>query len=225
MFNLSMHFGYLLGMKKPGPAERTDDTAGTPKALPVAWEHMERVMLDPEGDAGERDAVKRTLSDALGTTAMALNHYRIATGEGLPGGLHTHADQEEVFVVLDGEATFETLSGEVTVASGEAVRFVPGEFQSGRNGGDVELAVLALGAPRDTRDIRIPFECPDCWDDELRFGPNGRFVCPDCDGEHTPAPCPDCESEDLEGTVGEEGSPVVICRECEATFDRPPLAE
>lgn len=78
-------------------------------------------------------------------------------------------DQEEIFVVIDGEATFETLECEVTVGKCEAIRFAPGEFQSGKNESDGELTVLAMGAPRDTEDIRIPADCPECQHDDLRL--------------------------------------------------------
>jgi uncharacterized cupin superfamily protein len=47
------------------------------------------------------------LSAALDATSVAINRYRLAPGEEFPGGLHAHADQEEVFVVLEGEATFD----------------------------------------------------------------------------------------------------------------------
>ncbi|MFH5800177.1 hypothetical protein [Haladaptatus sp. CMAA 1911] len=40
------------------------------------------------------DVVQRKLSDPLGTTDIAINYYRLAPDEGLPGGLHTHMDQE-----------------------------------------------------------------------------------------------------------------------------------
>jgi hypothetical protein len=60
----------------------------------------------------------------VGTEHVAINHYQVPAGEGLPSGLHAHYDQEEVFVVLAGEATFETLrEGEVTVGARAAIRF------------------------------------------------------------------------------------------------------
>jgi len=52
-----------------------------------------------------------------------------------------------VFYVLSGTATFETEAGEVTVDAGEAIRFVPGEFQQGSNRGDERVVALAPGAP------------------------------------------------------------------------------
>lgn len=188
---------------------------------------MDRVSIaEVDRTPADRAVGRRCLTDHLNTRDVAINHYRVDPGDGLPGGLHAHADQEEVFVVLDGEAIFETLDGEIAAAAGEAIRFAPGEFHSGRNAGDDDLVVLALGAPRDTDDVRIPFACPDCGHDDLRFDvADGTFVCPDCGVEHAPSACPDCGAEDLEATLGEAGAPVVVCGECAATYDRPPLRE
>jgi uncharacterized cupin superfamily protein len=105
---------------------------------------MERATLDG-GDDGYpgRDVTKQALSETLGTTAVSVTRYRLPPGRSLPGGLHAHWDQEGVFVVLSGEATFECLSpgkegdsrkgSTVRVGASEAVRFEPGEFQSGHN--------------------------------------------------------------------------------------------
>jgi len=196
---------------------------------------MDRVSIDDVAADGST-VDSRALSDPLGTTDLAINHYRVSKGEGLPAGLHAHGDQEEVFVVLAGTARFETLvradgewvADEVTVTAGEAIRFAPGEFQSGYNAGDDDLVVLALGAPRDSEDVRLPASCPDCDRPTLRLDTDGdglTFRCPDCDGEFVPAPCPECGSADLRITLGGDRITVVVCSDCEATFPEPPLSE
>jgi uncharacterized cupin superfamily protein len=201
---------------------------------------MERVGLDDVAPAApESGVVRRRLSTALGTTGLALVHYRIPPGDELPAGLHTHADQEEVFAVLDGTATFETLvatgetlgppleSGRVTVRAGEAVRFAPGEFQSGRNDGDTDLVVLAVGAPRNTGDLRFPVACPECDGSEMRLttddGP--RFVCPDCGCARRPTPCPECGGDDLRFRPGETRPTDVECVDCEERYPTPPATK
>lgn len=222
---------------------------------------MERVPvddLDPRlpGPGVER----RGLSGPLGTTRVAVNHYRVAPGEELPGGLHAHADQEELFYVLEGKATFETYEpgggpeaasgsaasseprggpgrtgGEITVAAGEAIRFAPGEFQSGRNDAESDLVVLAVGAPRDSEDVRLPVGCPECGHDGMCMdaGDGVELACPDCGAERLAAPCPECGHEDLRVTLddratgsGEGGrgtGTVVACSGCGASFDGPPF--
>lgn len=183
-------------------------------------------VADIDATAVGEQSRRWRFAPALDATGVALNRYRIAPGDGFPGGLHAHADQAELFVVLDGEATFETLSGTVTVGAGEAVRFAPGEFQSGYNAGETDLVALVLGAPRESDDVRIPFACPDCAATELRVVTTEggvAFECPECDAEHVPSDCPDCGGDDLRATLGSDGDPVAGCRDCGAEFDSPPL--
>lgn len=194
---------------------------------------MERVV--PEELLAEpvaADSKRRGLTDALGTTDVAIVHYRIAPGEALPAGLHAHDDQEELFVVLAGEATFETLlpvgddrkPDEVTVTADEAVRFAPGEFQSGRNAGDAPLELLGIGAPRDTDRFRAPLDCPDCGHDSLRIeaaSSGVELVCADCRVAHVSAGCPGCGTE-MRATL--DGADVVVaCPNCGRVEPEPPL--
>jgi len=148
---------------------------------------MEKVAIeDVEPDAFGSDIDRRGLAEPLGTSDVAINRYRLEPGERFSGGLHAHMDQEEVFIVTEGEAAFETTDGEVSVAAGEAIRFAPGEFQSGKNAGDDTLLAFALGAPRESQDVRIPRECPECGHENVRALPAEEgfdLVCPECETE------------------------------------------
>jgi len=148
---------------------------------------MEKVSIgDVEPNAFGSDIDRRGLSDPLGTTDLALNRYRLDPGERFSGGMHAHMDQEEVFVILEGEATFETMNGEVTVSEAEVIRFAPGEFQSGKNDSDGEVVAFAMGAPRDSEDVRLPQNCPECGHDNVRAIPGDDgfdLQCPDCGAE------------------------------------------
>jgi hypothetical protein len=116
------------------------------------------------------------------------------------------------------------------VSAGEAIRFTPGEFQSGRNDGDVDLVAFAIGAPRDSEDVRIPLPCPECdqrGGGELRLDTSGEelaLVCPDCAGAFVPEPCPSCGHDDLRAALGEGVQPVARCQNCDAEFENPPLS-
>lgn len=150
---------------------------------------MESVSIyDVESSPTETGVERHRLADSLGTTDLALNHYVLEPGERFSGSLHVHMDQEEVFVVVAGEATFELLDGAITIEKGEAVRFAPGEFQSGKNEADERVVAFALGAPRDSENIRVPLRCPECGHDEMRavvLEDKRRAVgiCQNCDAE------------------------------------------
>ncbi|WP_121822651.1 cupin domain-containing protein [Halostella salina] len=117
-------------------------------------------------------SVRKPVSKELGTEHFAMNYFELAPGESFSGGLHAHGDQEEVFYVESGTATFEVGLDRETVAvdAGELVRFPPGQFQKGYNDGDERVVGWALGAPGASHD----------WD-ELQ----SRTYCPECEGERT----------------------------------------
>ncbi|WP_284013896.1 cupin domain-containing protein [Halobaculum litoreum] len=145
---------------------------------------MEHVDIDDVAEGGFGNGVTmRKLADPLGAEDLAINHYELAPGEGFSGGMHTHLDQEELFVVLSGTATFETPEETVDVAAGEAIRFAPGEYQTGSNEGDEPVEALALGAPADSTEVRVPVECRECGHDALAAIPAEEgmaFECPEC---------------------------------------------
>lgn len=182
---------------------------------------MERVDVDDvEPGAAGGDAARRGLSDPLDTSAVEINHYRLEPGD-RSSGLHAHLDQEEVFLVIEGAATFETLAGEVTVGREGAIRFAPGEFHSGANAVDGAVEVYALGVPSDSQDVRIPLPCPECGRDDRRPGlaADGEtpvLVCPDC-GAETDATCPACGSVEMRAVLADDGvTPVAVCMDCGA---------
>lgn len=182
---------------------------------------MERVALDGT------DSGRTSLTDSLGESNVAVNHYRLAPGERFSLGLHAHLDQEELFVVVEGEATFETLnrtadsdavgSERTVVGTDELIRFSPGEFQTGWNGADCRLEAYAIGAPRDTTEFRVPVPCPDCGHEVVRpeLHDDGEvLVCPECEAESSAA-CPACGEGRLGATVV-DGDIVSACRNCGA---------
>jgi len=118
-------------------------------------------VSEMESRMGPAD-VSRPLTDALGTTDVALNYYELAPGESTAYGYHVHSDQEEVFYPIEGTITFETVDGDVTVGAGEAVRFGPGEYQQSRNESDRRAVVLAIGAPKDAGETEVLDDCPEC---------------------------------------------------------------
>ena len=152
-------------------------------------QHVDIDDVEPRGPGGG-DVDRRGLAEPLGATNLALNRYVLEPGESFAGGMHAHLDQEEVFYVLSGTATFEhtpepTGEPETTeVSAGEAVRFAPGEYQVGRNEGDEQLFALALGAPRESTEGRVPQPCSACGESDVLavvMTDDGMGLeCPEC---------------------------------------------
>jgi mannose-6-phosphate isomerase-like protein (cupin superfamily) len=167
---------------------------------------MEKVSVDdvtndphPMGVNTERSP----LSAALGAEDVAVVHYSLAPGEQFSGGLHTHHDQEELFYVLEGTATFEhrgyddapegNPTGGTTkteVSAGEVIRFEPKEFQCGRNESGDRVVGLAIAAPSSRHDweqIESFAPCPECDEVTSHFvlEPTDGFGlrCDECDNE------------------------------------------
>ncbi|WP_254768031.1 cupin domain-containing protein [Salinilacihabitans rarus] len=136
--------------------------------------------------------IRRPVSKALGTTDFAMNYFELDPGESFSGGLHTHHDQEEVFYVETGTATFDTADEEAaaTVEAGEAIRFAPGEYQTGYNdeAADERVVAFAFGAPgarHDWDEIESLVFCRECGDEvghglELTDEGAFRLTCGDC---------------------------------------------
>ncbi len=147
---------------------------------------MQKVATDDVDNWIGPSDVKRPLARALGTEHVAINYYELAPGDAFGFGYHRHPDQEEVFYVFEGTATFETEDGDVDVAAGEAIKFDPGEWQLGRNDGDRRVKALALGAPADANEAEMTRECDDCGErteNRVERADDGEglvTVCVDC---------------------------------------------
>lgn len=123
---------------------------------------MEKLAVEETDSWNGPASVARPLGRDLDTDHVTINSFELAPGETFAFGSHCHHDQEEVFSVLEGTATFEAESGDVSVAADEVIRFAPGEWQLGPNAGDKRVVALALGAPTDSRETEIRRACPDC---------------------------------------------------------------
>ena len=105
------------------------------------------------------------------------------------------------------------------------VRFAPGEYQSGYNRGDEALIALAIGAPRESTDVRVPVRCPACERADFALNTGGEalsFVCPGCGAERVPAPCPDCGADAMTLGLDDENEVAAVCDTCGSEYDRPP---
>jgi uncharacterized cupin superfamily protein len=148
---------------------------------------MEKITINElatDNNPGGGEDTARRVGNALGTEDVGLAYYELDAGQNLSGGVHTHMDQEEIFYVLEGTMTFQTLEGAVEVDGGEVVRFGPGDFQQGKNDSDGPVRLLGIGAPKPSTDVRVPQPCGACGEsDTLRFVPGDdgmQLQCPEC---------------------------------------------
>ncbi len=84
-----------------------------------------------------------SLRRALGVTSFGINHMTLRPGE--RGRIHRHAEQEEVYIVLQGTLTVELEDGPRDVTVGELMRVAPDVRRRVANLGPGTVSVVALG--------------------------------------------------------------------------------
>jgi len=83
----------------------------------------------------------------LGVTSFGLNQLVLQPGQ--RGRIHRHAEQEEVYLVLDGTLTLLIEGDEQTLERGELIRVAPAVRRQLLNRGPGRLVLLALGGARE----------------------------------------------------------------------------
>ena len=94
---------------------------------------------------GPPDLEFRTATKALELERSALTHQRVPPNYRFPYG-HTHATQEEVFVVVRGSGRMKLDDEIVGLREWDAVRVPPGTWR-GYEAGAEGLEILVVGAP------------------------------------------------------------------------------
>ena len=108
------------------------------------------------------DMEARYARKPLGLENSGVSYFRLAPGFRQPFG-HTHAEQEEVYVILSGSALMKVGDELVELERFDAVR-VPGSLPRGIEAGADGVEILAVGAPNtDNKDAEM---LPDFWPKE-----------------------------------------------------------
>lgn len=140
------------------------------------------------------NTVRKSLASAFSLDHFSSVYYELDPDESFSGGLHTHHDQEELFYVIEGTATFEIRedpdggSTEMDVKAGECIHFEPGDvFQMGTNESEervVALAIAGPGAGHEWDAIEAIVYCPDCGEEtsqSVALAPDGlELTCNEC---------------------------------------------
>jgi len=145
---------------------------------------------------------RKPLSRAIDGLGFATTYLELEPGEAFSGGLHAHTDQEELFVVLEGTATWETKAGagdeptRTEVGPMEAIHFGMGDaYQTGRNETDDVVRGLAIGAPGSRHTwagTEALVDCETCGEETVHtFEGEGRMP----DIEDMTITCAECGTE------------------------------
>ena len=100
-----------------------------------------------------RDDVERTggwslVRRTLGCTSFGINLVEIAPGDQIPEHDETGRDQEEVFFVVEGDATIVIDGNEHPAPRGTFAQLDPEPRRTVRNSGSKPATVLIVSAPR-----------------------------------------------------------------------------
>ncbi len=104
-------------------------------------------------DISDRDRMERSGSwslvrRSLGITAFGVNVVEIAPGTAIPEHDELPRDQEELFVVLEGDAVLVVDGEDHPAPRGPYARLDPEHLRTVRNDGDAPAVVLIVSAPR-----------------------------------------------------------------------------
>ena len=103
----------------------------------VAWHDAENGSYDADL------FVWRELADAGGSKQTGLNWLHLPAGR-MDGPPHCHSEEEEVFVVLEGEGTLELWPSPVAVVSGDGPALIGPNSVTTRSGSSSEQASKCL---------------------------------------------------------------------------------
>ena len=100
-----------------------------------------------EGSGG---ATWRLARKTLGAEAFGFNVVDIEAGGEIPAHDHTGDNQEEVFIILDGQGTIVTDGEEHDAPTGTFCRFAPEVNRTIKNASDANVRALLIGVPVDS---------------------------------------------------------------------------
>ncbi len=97
---------------------------------------------------GSGESVWGLARKSLGVSSLGMNMVEIGPGGQIPEHDESGRDQEEVFVIWDGDAVAVTDGIESPAPAGTFIRISPQVRRTVRNDGDVPVKMLIVSAPR-----------------------------------------------------------------------------
>jgi uncharacterized cupin superfamily protein len=112
---------------------------------------------DFEEMEGSGNATWRLARKSLGAEAFGFNVVDIEPGGQIPAHNHSEDNQEEVFIILEGQATIVTDDEEHDAPAGTFCRYAPEVDRTIRNGSDATVRALLIGVPADSGYRQMPW--------------------------------------------------------------------
>ena len=109
---------------------------------------------ETEGSGG---ATWRLARKTLGAEAFGFNVVDIEAGGQIPAHDHTGDNQEEVFIILEGDGVIVAGDEEHEAPAGTFCRFAPEVSRTIRNKSDAPVRALLIGVPLDSGYQRMPW--------------------------------------------------------------------
>lgn len=107
-----------------------------------------------EGSGG---ATWRLARKTLGAQSFGFNVVDIEPGGQIPEHNHTGDNQEEVFIIIDGDATIVADGEEHAAPAGTYCRYAPEVSRTIRNNSDATVRALLIGVPVDSGYQQMPW--------------------------------------------------------------------
>jgi quercetin dioxygenase-like cupin family protein len=107
-----------------------------------------------EGSGG---ATWRLARKTLGAESFGFNVVDIEAGGQIPAHDHTGDNQEEVFIILDGEGTLVVDDEEHEAPAGTFCRLAPEVNRTIKNDSDGTVRALLIGVPADSGYEKMPW--------------------------------------------------------------------
>ena len=106
---------------------------------------------------GSGSATWRLARKSLGGQAFGFNVVDIGPGGQIPEHNHTGDNQEEVYIILDGQGTIVTDGEEHAAPAGTCGLFAPEVNRQIRNHSDANVRALLIGVPVDSGYRQMPW--------------------------------------------------------------------
>jgi quercetin dioxygenase-like cupin family protein len=133
------------------------ETRGTRRGGEMADGYTIKNVDEFEEMEGSGNATWRLARKSLGAEAFGFNVVDIEPGGQIPEHDHTGDNQEEVFIILDGQATMVADGEEHDAPAGTFCRYAPQVSRTIRNDSDGTVRALLIGVPVDSGYQRMPW--------------------------------------------------------------------